>query len=332
MRIAQRCTTRPCAGAWVGVYAARPLTMRAPATGRVTLPVRSLRPETVTEDWYPLIASRENSSDAEGSIRLRIKYTDDIVYPIAEYDLMLTTIFGGNAAVVTLLAHTIPAADRDDMAASCLYLANYRSCLLPWLVTLCKADINVAAGPSVLFRSNSFATRSVDVFMRLLGSKFLVDTLAARVRMIYDSKASCEVDPSRVPQGVDIRQNWRRLQIHTTNVWQAVLLAIERVPPPIRALLHEIQLAVVDKFGKDSPVRYICVSSFFFLRFLCPALLSPHTFDITTSPPDATTSRTLTLVVKTLQQLANLTEFGTKEAVRALDAVLARAGVGHVDW
>ena len=55
----------------------------------------------------------------------------------------------------------------------------------------------------------------------------------------------------------------------------------------------------------------------FFLRFICPALLQPHLHGVTDEAPSEPTSRTLTLLGKTLINLANLCEFGRKESFMA---------------
>lgn len=92
-----------------------------------------------------------------------------------------------------------------------------------------------------------------------------------------------------------------------------------------------IQQAIIRKYGDSSLPRHTAVGSFFFLRFICPAILSPKKFDVIScksifvferclvtdtlivDTPDEASARTLKLIAKTLQNLANLQPFGVKE-------------------
>ena len=67
------------------------------------------------------------------------------------------------------------------------------------------------------------------------------------------------------------------------------------------------------KFPDDPNTEYTSVSSFFFLRFICPCLVSPVAFGLASRPPSKPVTRGLTLIAKVVQNMANLVEFGEKE-------------------
>ena len=74
-----------------------------------------------------------------------------------------------------------------------------------------------------------------------------------------------------------------------------------------------LQEQVIKKFPDNDTVRYTGISGFLFLRFFVPAILGPRLFDIHLGPLDHLANRTLTLISKTIQNVANIVEFGQKE-------------------
>jgi len=93
----------------------------------------------------------------------------------------------------------------------------------------------------------------------------------------------------------------------------AILNSAIRCPKQLRAIFSSLQGSVIKKYTQDPRTRYTVVAGFIFLRFFCAAILTPKLFGLSTSHPDQTISRTLTLISKALQNLGNLVEFGYKE-------------------
>lgn len=70
---------------------------------------------------------------------------------------------------------------------------------------------------------------------------------------------------------------------------------------------------VSNRFANDEDSYYTAINGFLFLRFFAPAVLGPKLFGLTDDFLENKNKRTMTLLAKTLQNLANLVEFGQKE-------------------
>lgn len=100
----------------------------------------------------------------------------------------------------------------------------------------------------------------------------------------------------------------------------------------LQVLFYNMRQTAEAKYGQDSHTKYAVVSGFLFLRHICPAILNPKLFGLALGMcisscqimcgynnyiidhPDSQTARTLTLVSKVVQTLANLAEVRIERA------------------
>lgn len=202
---------------------------------------------------------------------------------------------------------------------------------------------NATVEANLLFRGNSLLTKALDLHMRRLGKEYLDDTLAEKMRDIDESDPDCEVDPNRVRNPEDLQRNWRNLIVLTESVWKSIATSANRCPPELRHIMRHIRACAEDRYGDFlRNIIYSSVSGFLFLRFFCPAVLNPKLFgllkggtrydyplrsrsaNIRADHPRPRAQRTLTLITKALQTLANMTTFGNKEPwMEPMNAFLA---------
>jgi len=78
------------------------------------------------------------------------------------------------------------------------------------------------------------------------------------------------------------------------------------LPISITAILSIIRQEIINKFGDTAED---VLPAFFFLRFICPVIVSPERFGILSKPPSTSARRGLVLITKILQQLACKEEF-----------------------
>ncbi|KAH8701863.1 putative GTPase activating protein [Talaromyces proteolyticus] len=166
---------------------------------------------------------------------------------------------------------------------------------------------------NLLFRGNSLLTKALDMHMRRLGKEYLEETIGERVRDLDESDPDCEVDPMRT-RPEDLDRNWRNLIGLTSLFWKSIAGSASRCPSELRRIFRHVRACAEDRYGDFlRSVTYSSVSGFLFLRFFCPAILNPKLFGLMKEHPRPRAQRTLTLIAKALQGLANMTTFGGKE-------------------
>ncbi|KAF9358785.1 hypothetical protein BGX26_000928 [Mortierella sp. AD094] len=295
--------------------------------GRTHIPVRNN--EESDEGWYPILRvnDRTRSTEHPGDLRLKLKYEEQIVLPLTNYYELLEIIvnFQENN-VISRLAEFVP--DLEGFAKNVLRILEGRDLAIPWLNSLIDEEIAESDPTRVntLFRGNTLLTKALDAYMRLVGTEYLDDTLGDILRDICRNKVACEVDPSKLDKKDDIEVQWKTLMLHTRTCWRAVMESVHRFPKELLRVFSHLQRRLTEKFSNVestsasnpdselvSQARYTGVSGFVFLRLICPAILGPRLFHIVKDHPEPHAHRTLTLIAKSLQGLANLVTFGTKE-------------------
>ncbi|KAH6604553.1 bud2-gtpase-activating for bud1p rsr1p [Trichoderma cornu-damae] len=173
----------------------------------------------------------------------------------------------------------------------------------------------LAGEANLLFRGNSLLTQSLEFHMRRLGKEYLEEILQDKIYEINELNPDCEVDPSKLAHtGGDLDQHWGRLIHLTTEIWLCIADSAERIPAELRHVLKYIRAVADDRYSDFlRSVSYTSISGFLFLRFICPAILSPKLFGLLRDHPRPQAQRTLTLIAKALQKLSNLSTFGRRE-------------------
>ncbi|KAK9465015.1 hypothetical protein V1512DRAFT_287872 [Lipomyces arxii] len=176
-------------------------------------------------------------------------------------------------------------------------------------------NVNTVADANLLFRGNSLLTKSLDAHMRRIGCDYVNETLSPVIKKVVSDNALCEVDPMRLDNPDLIVEHWAKLNMYLNAIWDRIKKSAKNCPPSLRRIFHNIRLQIENRFGEFlMAASYSGVSGFIFLRFFCPAVLNPKLFGILQDHPPATAQRTLILIAKGLQGLANRTHFGYKES------------------
>ncbi|KAK8379106.1 hypothetical protein O3P69_019143 [Scylla paramamosain] len=138
--------------------------------------------------------------------------------------------------------------------------------------------------------------------MKATCTSFLTEAISDTIHRILETKQSCELNPNKMENPLDACANAEFLLRVLDDITQSIFISASACP-----------MKVAEKWPQDRLVRTRVVSGFIFLRLICPAILNPRQFNLLQEPPHPTASRSLIMIAKCLQNLANLVEFGGKE-------------------
>ncbi|KAI1718890.1 GTPase-activator protein for ras-like GTPase domain-containing protein [Ditylenchus destructor] len=97
----------------------------------------------------------------------------------------------------------------------------------------------------------------------------------------------------------------RNITVYAELAFSRVVDSHQRCPGILREVFAELREVVQKYFPGRDDVARLALSSFLIMRFFAAAILNPKLFSLKRDTPDADVSRTLVLVSKILQRLAN---------------------------
>jgi hypothetical protein len=315
--------------------------------GTLDIPLDTLSKGKDHEEWFPILDSKKEQA---GDLFLKVRVDEVAVLLAQDYKEISDMLHRFHTGLTVRISQAIPTNLRS-LSEILINIFQVSGQSGEWLLSLVEEEIdgitkeipvnrirwsrrvssNEAAvserelsvrdmGKSLqgeanlLFRGNSLLTQALDFHMKRLGNEYLEEVLQAKIMEINSANADIEVDPSRIAPGEDVNKNWTRLMTLTTEIWESIADSVAGCPTEMRQILKYVRAVAEDRYGDFlRTVTYTSVSGFLFLRFFCPALLNPKLFGLLPDSPQPKAQRTLTLIAKSLQALANLSTFGQKE-------------------
>jgi len=194
------------------------------------------------------------------------------------------------------------------------------------LMNICiPREINRTDQESLLFRGNSVYVFMLSEYARLNGLQYLKNILSNFMKKFLEkTDLSYEVDPTRLAKPETSPQNALNLLNASSKVLDLILESVNEIPGPIRDACRKLHDGAELKFPGSG---YKIIGGFFFLRFICPALVAPKSIGIVSSEKGLTRDnrRGLILIAKILQAISNDAPPNDKEEyMRILNEFVAK--------
>ena len=276
--------------------------------GRVKICVSSIQSRREVEKWY----SVEKSSRRETpSIRLKCQYQSIDILPLRDYEQLTKFLKDDYRTLCKMLEPHISVKVKEELSSAMMNVFNIQDIAEDILADIVVHEISSNENESLTFRGNSIATKAMESYIKLVGEKYLEDTLRSTLHDILNNDIDLEVDPIKVNNNDILCSHRQDLRNVVTIVWRRIANSHSQFPVRLQRCFHKIR-QYLEQVGKEE-IAYKLVSSCIFLRYLCPAILGPNLFNLTDEFPNERSNRNLTLIAKTLQTLANFTRYEGKE-------------------
>lgn len=161
---------------------------------------------------------------------------------------------------------------------------------------------------NTIFRGNSILSKSLEQFTIRVGHEYLEKLLGGFINKIQEEDLNCECDPKYEPE--NYLENYNNLLGYVEYLWNKIYTTTNDIPDSIKRqwknLRNNVELSI-DVNDNDIPLN--ALSSFIFLRFICPAILNPKLYNLSKTHYSGKISRTLVLIAKVLMVFSNRTLF-----------------------
>ncbi|KAI5613810.1 disabled-like 2-interacting protein [Silurus asotus] len=286
--------------------------------GSVALSLANIKGRVFQEKWYPIIPYKPPGTGGakeqlgpQACLRVKARFQNLQVLPIERYKEFAEYVTLGYMEMCSNLEPLLNVRDKEELAGALVHVLQSIGKAKEFLIELGGAEVQRSGeNEALIFRENTLATKAIDEYMKLVGQKYLLDTLGDFITRLYTSSESCEVDSQKCSSS-ELLNNKRHLKETCSEVVQQITETHSSFPVELNEIFSSWMSDCEERGRAD--IGYRLISASLFLRFLCPAILSPSLFGLTQAYPEPNTLRTLTLTAKVLQNLANFTPFGEKE-------------------
>ncbi|KAH7343309.1 hypothetical protein B0J17DRAFT_171910 [Rhizoctonia solani] len=227
---------------------------------------------------------------------------------------------GPNIMIAMAMCNVCPSQEIDNLIHVILNIFDTRKSLLRLIKALIDREVAQTSSESNLFRSNSMCMRVLSAFARMHGYNYLRQILSPLFAQMVAMPAdrSYELDPKR-PDGKNVEENAKSLSIIAQAFLNVICDSAPILPPILREVCNHISDAVNLVWPESS---FPAVGSFMFLRFICPAIVTPESVDIEMPRDNSRIRRGLMLITKIIQNLANNVLFGKEPYLIPLNNLL----------
>lgn len=235
---------------------------------------------------------------------------------------LLELILDKEYRLINALLHSLKASELEQIAQDIVRIFDSTKELFPLLEKVIEKEVQNTIDINTLFRSNSVASRIMSTYSRLVAKDYLRNTFKPVIDEIVINNLNLEIDglklmddkveaqrTSIIIPSLKINDNIEKLKSLAKEIIQTLLQTRDAIPHEINIIAAIIKEKVQAKFSDEWK---IAIGGYLFLRIYCPIIfLPPEDFNCNLDHTKTDAKRSLVLLSKVLQSIANLRSIST---------------------
>ncbi|PRP84518.1 Ras GTPase activation domain-containing protein [Planoprotostelium fungivorum] len=247
----------------------------------------------------------------------RGSFGDPFLTPLLQ-QMFLEVLFSPNREVMEVICkHVLTAEAPIDFCNAIIEVFDAGGQLTDLLLYLISKEIGEtdAHSSSTLFRGATPLTKILSVYFRTKGTDYLKTIIGPTISEV----SSLPFTPNSIENTfVDSASQAPSSNVHLfpliRSLLHRILDDVDICPRPFRRIFYHINMEVTRNLPDMSAESV--TGGFFFLRYICSALVSPDNYEITTDRPDINARRNLVQISKILQLLSNGMDATTEKFIQ----------------
>jgi len=226
---------------------------------------------------------------------------------------------------IVIIATLCKVYESEELSKTVIRIFNSEGQALRLLIQLIYRELKSSKhnDGQTLFRNDTMGTKTTRNYFKMIASSYMKKILEPLANELIANPKGYEIDLKKLGPNTteNLEENQRRLEDMAQKYLTRIVDSVNEIPLNMRRFFHMLRQLVKQCFPES---ELTSIGGFFFLRFLCPAIVSPEAFGVVDEINDPECRRALTLVAKVLQNLANDVQHFKEDFMEPLNGFLTR--------
>lgn len=276
------------------------------------------------EQWIELYKKKKYmNQESIGKLNMNVYFNSQQILPEIRYDDLYKLLNGKNMYIIEFIEQNCKDINEKKKILNLMIKAfHIKDQASDFIKSIMKREINKTWDYDILFRENTSACLSMEIYMNKIGKEFIQEILKNKYN---DNKGSLLIDNNNDEENDNNNEekktsNNNNDTLFIRNFIDDMLIDlnsnIHLFPSSLKNILCYIRKQVMKKFNRQDDRT---ITSFIFLRFICVALAHPHHYDVINDIPTDEESKLYIQLSKTFIKITNYSFYESSSSKESLN-------------